>query len=149
MRTVGVPPGRPSVLLRVARLAAGKVGDGAATRGRDRRLQDPKVIQAYSSCNNSPEAVSYEGHGPRCSYADTTHLAGTERYPWARGSSRRSFILVCVSCHCELPRPGHRPGGATVSHVPAAIITERRCHAMAKRHCRPSLHYRYEHYDPR
>jgi hypothetical protein len=44
---------------------------------------------------------------------------------------------------------GHLPGGAAVSRKPAAISTERRCHVMAKRYGRPSLHYRYEHYDPR
>lgn len=38
-------------------------------------------------------------------------------------------------------------GGPGPDQVPA--VTEHHCGgAMAKRHCRPSSQYRYEHYDP-
>jgi len=43
---------------------------------------------------------------------------------------------------------GRLPRGAAVSHIPAAI-EQKGGVTVAKRYGRPSLHYRYEHYDPR
>src|ERR1700733_7477422 len=106
-------------------------------------------MQAYSSC------YIFARSGRRMK--DTGSDAATRTSPARRVQSVTHgcadppgghLVPHAVAGTCKPPRMGRLSGGAAAATY-GRNHEERRWHTMAKRFGRPSLQYRYEHYDPR